>query len=584
MVVRRVSAKVFRRMAEARGASVASAAGRPGRGRGAGGSARGRAAAVREIIGAVRRRGDEALIEYAARFDGVGLSLDGLTLGSEAIAAGARACPPEMREALALAMANIDAFHRRQVIGSWWEQGSADGGLWRGQLVRPLDSVGLYVPGGTAAYPSTVLMGAVPARVAGVRRVVICTPPLGDGSVPASVLAAAELCGITEIHPVGGAQAVAALAYGTAAVRKVDKIIGPGNAYVAEAKRQVAGDVGIDAIAGPSEVLIIADETADPALLAADLLAQAEHDALAVPVLIATSGALLERTAAELEAQVARMSRQAIARQALAGQGALVLVKSLDEAVELAGLFAPEHLELQVADAFALLPAVRHAGSVFLGRLTAEAFGDYAAGVNHVLPTSGTARFASSLGVADFTVRSQALAVTPAGAAALDRASTVMARSEGLEGHALAVEARRAAVGVEPGGVAPAAAPAATVAPAAPEFERSLAAGAREVFAAWGYREVGAPLFLPLEDLDPALGSNGLRDRLFKFVDPSGRIMVVRPDWTLPVARGAVAALRSGSAPMRLSYAGDVYRRGSRASALSRGGSGDWEGARIPQA
>ena len=584
MDIRTMSAGDFRKLAEARREAV------PGP------DERRREAVVREIIRTVRQRGDAALVEYGARLDGVRLSRGELALNREAIADGAASCLPGVRAALAEAMAHIEAFHRRQAARSWWDQSAATGAIWRGQIVRPLDSVGIYVPGGTAAYPSTVLMGAVPARVAGVRRLVICTPPSPDGKVQAAVLAAAERCGVSEVYRVGGAQAVAAMAYGTETIGRVDKIVGPGNAYVTAAKRLVAGDVGIDMPAGPSEVLIIADETADPVLLAADLLAQAEHDLLAVPVLIATSPAVLKRTAAELECQLGRLPRRAIAGQSLAERGVLVLAGSLAEAVELAGLFAPEHLELQVADPFALLPAVTNAGSVFLGSSTAEAFGDYAAGVNHVLPTGGAARFESCLGVADFTVRSQVLAMGPGGASAVGpggaeavaRASAVLARTEGLEAHARAVEARLSpAAGSGPAsqradetvvGHGPGSGPG-----GAAEDAESPAPVAREVFAAWGYRGVTVPFFLPLEDLEPGLGPNGLRDRLLKLVDPGGRVMVVRPDWTLPVARQAVAALRSGPGPLRLTYTGEVYRLGGRASAPARAGSGDWEAARAFQ-
>ncbi|MHB9059342.1 MAG: histidinol dehydrogenase, partial [Bacillota bacterium] len=368
MVIARMNAEAFRRIVDGRRGTATDA------------DARRREMAVREIIRTVREDGDAALVEYATRFDGVRLDQDELALTASEVAAGAAACPPEVEAALMAAAENIEAFHRRQRPSSWWEQPIEGGGLLRGQVVRPLDSVGLYVPGGTAAYPSTVLMGAIPARVAGVRRVVICTPPTPTGSVSAPVLAAARLCGISEVYRVGGAQAVAALAYGTRIVPRVDKIVGPGNAYVTAAKRLVSGDVGIDLLAGPSEILIIADDRANPAHLAADLLAQAEHDPLAVPVLMCPSSAILDQTAAELERQGGRLPRRDITERSLTNRGALVLVGDLDEAVELAADFAPEHLELQVADPYALLPAVRNAGSVFLGPWTTEAFGDYAAG------------------------------------------------------------------------------------------------------------------------------------------------------------------------------------------------------------
>ena len=558
MVITRMDAKAFRRMAEGRRGTAPDA------------GARRREMVVREIIRTVRDDGDKALVEYAARFDGVRLDQAELALTADEVAAGAAACPPEVMAALAAAAGNIEAFHRRQLPSSWWEQPVGAGGLLRGQVVRPLDSVGVYIPGGTAAYPSTVLMGAIPARVAGVRRVVICTPPTPRGSVPAPVLGAARLCGISEVYRVGGAQAVAALAYGTRTLLRVDKIVGPGNAYVTAAKRLVSGDVGIDMLAGPSEILIIADDRADPAHLAADLLAQAEHDPLAVPVLLCTSPAVLDRTEAELERQVGRLPRGAIAARSLADRGALVLVGDLEEAAGLAGDFAPEHLELQVTDPYALLPAVRNAGSVFLGPWTTEAFGDYAAGVNHVLPTGGSARFTSGLGVLDFVRRSQVLAVGPGAVETLGAVSTVLARAEGLEAHARSIEVRR-------GGrtAAPVSAP-------SPVSQTDVVNAARGVFSAWGYEDVAAPLFLPLDALEPGLKGLDLRDRILKFVDPRGRVMAVRPDWTLAIAGQSVGALKSGSAALRLSYAGSVYRLGGRGAAVTDGD--DWEAAHDFQA
>jgi len=550
----RMDAETFRRMAEGRSAA------RPD------GDARRREMIVREIIRTVRRDGDRALVEYAARFDGIRLDPARLALNPEELASGAAACPSEVRAALADAAANIEAFHRRQLPASWWEQ-PVGAGLLRGQVVRPLDSVGIYIPGGTAAYPSTVLMCAIPARVAGVGRVVLCTPPSPTGSVAAPVLAAAEMCGISHVYLVGGAQAVAALAYGTRTVPRVDKIVGPGNAYVTAAKRLVSGDVGIDMLAGPSEIMIIADGGADPTHLAADLLAQAEHDPLAVPVLLSTSSAVLDRTEAELRCQLAGLPRRSIAARALADRGALVLVRDLEEAVALATLFAPEHLELQVADPLAWLPAIRNAGSVFLGSWATEALGDYAAGVNHVLPTGGTARFASGLGVVDFLRRSQVLAVEPGGARKAAAASTVLARAEGLEAHARSLELR------------PAGSPLASAAsPALSEAE--VVAAARNVFSSWGYTEVTAPLFMPLDDLEPGLRDQGFRDRILKFVDPWGRVMAVRPDWTLSIASQSIDALRSGARGLRLAYAGSVYRLAGRGVSASGGGRLDWQSAR----
>jgi len=308
--------------------------------------------------------------------------------------------------------------------------------------VRPLDRVGIYIPGGRAAYPSTVLMTAIPARVAGVREIVLVTPPGRDGSVPAAVLAAARVAGVTEGWRIGGAQAVAALAYGTPTIRRVDKIVGPGNIYVALAKAKVFGDVGIDMVAGPSEVVVVADRHADPALIAADLLAQAEHDPMARSVLITDAPDLVPRVQAALESQLTRLSRRAIAQASLDANGAFILVDDLEAAVDVANRLAPEHLELMVGVPTALLPRVRSAGAVFLGAHTPEVVGDYVAGPNHVLPTAGTARFASPLGTDDFVKRSSVLEYSASGLAAALPHLGALARVEGLDAHARAAEMR----------------------------------------------------------------------------------------------------------------------------------------------
>jgi len=311
-----------------------------------------------------------------------------------------------------------------------------------GQEVRPLDRVGVYIPGGRAAYPSTVLMTALPARVAGVREIVLVTPPAADGTVQPAVLAAARLAGVTEGWRLGGAQAVGALAYGTASIRRVDKIVGPGNVYVALAKTRVFGEVGIDMVAGPSEVVVVADGGANPAWIAADLLAQAEHDPMARPLLITDAPAQIPRVAAEVERQLLTLPRREIAAQALAANGALILVGDLDAAVELANRLAPEHLELMVAVPAAWLPRVRHAGAVFLGAHTPEVVGDYVAGPNHVLPTAGTARFASPLGTEDFVKRTSVIEYSPSGLAAALPHLGALATIEGLEAHGRAARAR----------------------------------------------------------------------------------------------------------------------------------------------
>jgi histidinol dehydrogenase len=395
---------------------------------------------VAEILAAVRDKGDAALVELTERFDGVRLDPAAIRVPDAEIDAAALQVSPETMAALAYAAGRIEAFHRAAMPRSWSMTDAAGSRL--GQDVRPLDRVGIYVPGGRAAYPSTVLMTAVPARVAGVREIVLVSPPGRDGSISPIVLAAARLAGVTEAYRVGGAQAVAALAYGTASVRRVDKIVGPGNVYVTLAKARVFGEVGIDMLAGPSEVLVIADEGADPTLAAADLLAQAEHDPMARAVLVTPSERLADRVVAETQRQLADLPRREIAAGALAANGAVVLVAGLGEAVELANRLAPEHLELLVADPEALLPRVRHAGAVFLGAATPEVVGDYVAGPDHVLPTAGTARFSSALSTEDFVKR---LSVIRYSAEGLEEAwphLAELARVEGLAGHGAAARVR----------------------------------------------------------------------------------------------------------------------------------------------
>jgi len=402
--------------------------------------------AVDQIVDDVRARGDAALLEYTARFDAFAPSAAaGLAIPPEDFASAEKTIEPAVRAALAYAAERIERYHAAALPKSW--RLTDEHGSVLGQDVRPLERVGIYIPGGRAAYPSTVLMTAVPARVAGVREIVLVTPPGRDGSVPAAVLAAARIAGVTEGWRVGGAQAVAALAYGTPTIRRVDKIVGPGNIYVALAKAQVFGDVGIDMVAGPSEVLVVADDTADAAFVAADLLAQAEHDPMARAVLLTPSGALRDAVAAELGRQLAEMPRREIAGAALASHGALVLTASLEEAVELANGLAPEHLELQVADPEGLLARVRHAGAVFLGRHTPEVVGDYVAGPNHVLPTGGTARFSSALSTEDFVTRLSVIEYSPEGLAEAGPHVGELSRVEGLDGHGAAAAIRIARAG-----------------------------------------------------------------------------------------------------------------------------------------
>jgi histidinol dehydrogenase len=396
--------------------------------------------AVDEILSAVRARGDAALCEYTARLDGWSPASAGdLALTAADFEAAERAMPADVRAALEYAADRIERYHAAAMPKSW--RMTDEHGSVLGQEIRPLDRVGVYVPGGRAAYPSTVLMTVVPARVAGVREIVLVTPAAG-GRIEPVVLAAARMAGATEGYRIGGAQAIAALAYGTARIARVDKVVGPGNIYVALAKARVFGEVGIDMVAGPSEVVVVADATADPDWVASDMLAQAEHDPMARAVLVTDAGELIPKVAAALERQLAALPRRAIAAEALRANGALIRVASLDDAVALANRLAPEHLELLVAVPAAVLPRVRHAGAVFLGRHTPEVVGDYVAGPNHVLPTAGTARFASPLGTEDFVKRSSVIEYSPGGLRAAAPHLRTLTRVEGLAGHGKAAELR----------------------------------------------------------------------------------------------------------------------------------------------
>jgi histidinol dehydrogenase len=394
---------------------------------------------VEAILEAVRTRGDAALLEYTARFDGYHGDAGGLRISDAEWAAGER-LDDATRAALAYAAARIERYHKEAAPRTW--RIADEYGSVLGQEIRPLERVGIYIPGGRAAYPSTVLMTAIPARVAGVREIVLVTPPAADGSVSPAVLAAGRVAGVTEGYRVGGAQAIAALAYGTATIRRVDKIVGPGNVYVALAKQKVFGLCGVDMVAGPSEVIVIADGEATPAWVAADLLAQAEHDPMARAVLLTDAACLIDAVAAFLDDQLAGLARREVARQALAAHGALVLTAGLEQAVEIANGLAPEHLELQVAEPERLLPAVRHAGAVFLGRYTPEVVGDYVAGPSHVLPTGGTARFSSPLGVEDFLKRTSVIGYSERGLAAALPAVRALTRAERFQAHGAAAEIR----------------------------------------------------------------------------------------------------------------------------------------------
>jgi histidinol dehydrogenase len=395
---------------------------------------------VREILARIRREGDAALLEYTRRLDRLEAdSVAELELGPEALDAALAGIGAAEREALEFAAARIREYHEHQ-RGASWEYRDALGNRL-GQRVVPLDRVGVYVPGGQASYPSSVLMTVVPASVAGVGEIVMTAPTPGGEGNPL-VLAAARLAGVHRVFRIGGAQAVGALAYGTETVPRVDKIVGPGGAWVAEAKRQVFGPVGIDMIAGPSEILVVADGSQDPDWLAMDLFSQAEHDEAAQAILVSPDGELLDAVEAAVARLLPTLERSAIVEASLGGRGALVRVADLGAAVALVNRVAPEHLELAVEDPDALLPGIRHAGAIFLGRHTAEVIGDYVAGPSHVLPTFGTARFSSPLGVYDFEKRSSVIGCSPEGAAELGRRAAVLARGEGLDAHARAAALR----------------------------------------------------------------------------------------------------------------------------------------------
>ena len=397
-------------------------------------------AVVREILARVRTEGDAALLEYTRRFDRLERAHAAeLELSAERLQQALATIPAEQRAALKTAADRIRVYAQRQKLESWTFT-EADGSVL-GQQVTPLDRVGLYVPGGKAAYPSSVLMNAIPAKVAGVAEVVMVAPT-PDGVLNELVLAAAAVAGVNRVFTIGGAQAIGALAYGTATVPRVDKIVGPGNIYVAAAKRQVFGTVGIDMIAGPSEILVVCDGRTDPDWIAMDLFSQAEHDEDAQPILISLDAAFLDQVAASVERLLPGLERREIITASLERRAALIQVRNWAEAAQVVNFIAPEHLELSVDRPEALLPLIRHAGAIFMGRYTAEAVGDYCAGPNHVLPTSRTARFSSPLGVYDFQKRSSLIHCSPAGAATLGRIASLLARGEGLTAHARSAEFR----------------------------------------------------------------------------------------------------------------------------------------------
>ena len=397
-------------------------------------------ARVKEIVARVREEGDAALFDYTARFDKVTLTAETVQVTREEIDKAYEAASPEWLDAMREAARRITAFHEKQKTNTWM---NFDPAISLGQKITPLRSVGVYVPGGTAAYPSSVLMNVLPAKVAGVRDIVMVTPPGRDGGVSYPLaLVAADIAGVDRIFKVGGAQAVAALAFGTESIPRVDKITGPGNIYVANAKREVFGHVGIDMVAGPSEVLVIADDSADPRYVAADLLSQAEHDPLAAAILVTDSAALASAVDAELARQTALLPRRDVVEQSLSAYGTIVVAPTLADCADIANQIAPEHLELSVSDPYALLPLIENAGAIFMGHYSPEPLGDYFAGPNHVLPTSGTARFFSPLNVDDFVKKSSLICCSRAELERVADQVILLAQQEGLDAHANSVAIR----------------------------------------------------------------------------------------------------------------------------------------------
>lgn len=395
---------------------------------------------VDQIVADVRAKGDEALFHYTKLIDRVELNADNIRVTEAEFAEAEAACKPEVKAALERAIANVRRFHEEQMPKTWLT--NRPHGAMLGQKVTPVDSVGIYVPGGTAAYPSSVIMNACPAKVAGVPRIVMAVPPGKDGKVNANVLVTAKLIGVTEIYKMGGAQAIAALGFGTETIPKVEKITGPGNIFVTLAKKAVIGHCDIDMLAGPSEILVIADDSADPVYLAADLLSQAEHDPLACAILVTDSERVANETAAELDKQLAMLPRKEIAESSLAALGKVILAKDLATVIEMANISAPEHLEIMTKAPFEVLPYIRNAGACFLGKHSPEPLGDYYAGPNHVLPTGGTAKFYSVLNVETFMKKTSIIAYTAEALAEVAEDIIVLAEAEGLEAHANAIRNR----------------------------------------------------------------------------------------------------------------------------------------------
>ena len=395
--------------------------------------------AIQLILQDVRTLGDAALFDYNRRIDGA--VIDALRVSDQELETAWQDTPAKLRAALQMAAERIQAFHEKQTKRSWVDWDDKGGAL--GQIIRPIQRVGIYAPGGRAPYPSSLLMAAIPARVAGVQEVIVASPPKADGCVNAAILVAARIAGVDAVYKIGGAQAIGALAYGTESVPRVDKIVGPGNLFVMLAKRRVFGQVGIDGLPGPTETLLIADASADPALVAADLLAQAEHDVLASPICLTPSEALAGQVRAEIAVQIARLERATIIAEALAGQGGIVIVEDVAQAMELANAYAPEHLCLLVRDPWAWVGQVRNAGGVFVGEMSSEALGDYVVGPAHIMPTGGSARFTSPCNVWDFLKITSIFAPAASTGERIAAAAITIAQAEGLTAHAAAVEMRR---------------------------------------------------------------------------------------------------------------------------------------------
>ena len=396
---------------------------------------------VDEIIAAVRDRGDEAVFEYTEKFDLVALDSESIYVTEKEMNEAVDEVGAEMMDVLKKSAMRIQMFHERQRQQSWFS--TENEGEILGQIVRPLGVVGVYAPGGKAAYPSSLLMGIIPAKVAGVKKIILCSPAAQDGKLPAVTLAAAKVAGVDEIYKIGGAQAIAAMAFGTESVPRVDKIVGPGNIYVALAKKSVFGQVNIDSIAGPSDILVVADETAKPNFLAADLLSQAEHDELASAILVTNSEEIAIQTQKEVERQIGLLPKKDIAAKSLERYGAIIITKSIEEAVDISNEIAPEHLELCVCEPFATLTKITNAGAIFMGHYTPETLGDYLAGPNHVLPTGGTARFFSPLSVEDFVKKSSILYFSKEAFLDISNTAVKFAEAEGLTAHAEAVRVRK---------------------------------------------------------------------------------------------------------------------------------------------